>query len=81
METAQGFHLELRLEDASGYRHYLDGRPVHAGTIVEILTDDGWVTGRYEWNFAIDSEPFVVTNSEHNRAFLLDANSLLRWPH
>ena len=41
------------IEGAShgGPRHYLGGRPVSAGTGLYLLTDNGWLPGRYEWNF------------------------------
>lgn len=38
--------------DAGGMRHFLAGRPVHAGTALELrLLDDAWVRVRYEWNW------------------------------
>lgn len=59
-------------QEASGPRHYLDGRPVHAGETLEIRfaaaakarlvdTNDAqegiWLRGRYEWNFQPGSRP------------------------
>lgn len=38
--------------DAGGRRHFLAGRPVHAGTGLELRLLDGvWVRIRYEWNW------------------------------
>ena len=34
-----------------GPRHFLDDEAPHAGTGVWLLTDDGWLRGRYEWTF------------------------------
>lgn len=42
----------LRLgEDAGGLRHFLDGKPVSAGAVLYLLTNEGWLGGRYEWEF------------------------------
>lgn len=43
-------HLELR-QDADGMHHYLDGRRLDRGSVVELLLTDGqWLRGRYDWN-------------------------------
>jgi hypothetical protein len=48
-ETKEGAHPELR-QDPDGPRYYFADEPLHAGDIVELLTDDGsWVTSRYEY--------------------------------
>jgi hypothetical protein len=43
-------HTQLiEASDAGGRRHFLDGRPVHAGMTLELLLPDGqWLRGRYE---------------------------------
>ena len=39
-------------EDAGGRRHFLAGKPVNAGSSLELrLADDLWVPVRYEWNW------------------------------
>ena len=44
--------------DAGGMRHFLAGRPVHAGTRLELrLLDDLWVPVRYEWNWDAAAPP------------------------
>lgn len=61
---------ELRLVDEdSGPRHYLAGRPVHAGTTLELALawgtvrcaatdpDPVWIRGRYEWSFQAGDRP------------------------
>jgi hypothetical protein len=51
METQneRGAHPRLR-HDPAGPRYYLADEPLHAGDMLELLTDDGsWVTGRYEY--------------------------------
>lgn len=36
-------------QDAGGHRFYLDDRPVHAGTALELLVGpDTWMLGRFE---------------------------------
>lgn len=63
-----GSSLRLERED-SGPRHYLEGRPVHAGTTLELALawgsvqsaatdpDPVWLRGRYEWSFRPDDPP------------------------
>ena len=67
-------------EGSSGYRHYLEGRAVHAGSLLEVLTRGGWVLGRYEWSFHPERRPYLVTNAETDEAILLNSESLLRCP-
>jgi hypothetical protein len=52
-------HTQLiEAADAGGRRHYLDGRPVHAGTTLELLLPDGdWLTGHYEWGYVAGEAP------------------------
>lgn len=46
--SVAGARLELRKEPG-GFRHYLAGEPVHAGTPLDLLMADGsWLPGRYE---------------------------------
>ncbi len=88
-------NLELR-EDAGGLRHFLDGKPVHAGDILDLLLPDGaWLPGRYEWDFEPGSEPwfyFPLGGEWEGRQKLnpdvepvqarirLPENAVLRWP-
>jgi hypothetical protein len=63
-----GSRLQLRRED-SGPHHYLDGKPVNAGSVLELsLAPDSitcsfgdphpvWLRGRYEWSFEADDPP------------------------
>lgn len=70
----------LILQHEGGYRHYLLGRAVHAGTRLELLTDNGWVTGRYEWRFHPDIKPYLVLNTETGETVVLEYDAELRWP-
>jgi hypothetical protein len=48
-EKEEGAHPIIR-HDPDGPRYYLADEPLHAGDMLELLTDDGsWVTGRYEY--------------------------------
>jgi len=51
-----GEQLCLR-QDGGGWRHFLDGDPVHAGNTLLLLTTDGWLTIRYEWCFDPNRSP------------------------
>lgn len=50
--------LEL-VREPSGLRHYLHGRPVHAGTGLELRLAGAWVRVRYEWSFR-EGEPVLL---------------------
>jgi hypothetical protein len=70
--------LEVQQEDG-GLRHYLDGEPVHAGTVLERLKADGtWEAGRYEWSFRPDERPALYTSEEDG--VFLSGEDTLRWP-
>jgi hypothetical protein len=54
--------------EPSGPRHYLDGRPVHAGETLELAIAAAatgnpdpawplWLRGRYEWSFHAGERP------------------------
>ncbi len=89
-------HLELR-DDAGGLRHFLDGKPVHAGDALDLLLPDGvWLPGRYEWDFKSGSEPwfYFALGGEWERLrarqpdveplqarIRLPENAVLRWPN
>lgn len=40
-------------EDFGGPRHYLEGRPISAGSGLLLLTELGWTLGRYESRYPI----------------------------
>jgi len=80
-ETAAGELLELRTE-AGGLRYYLQGNPIHAGELLELLLDDGsWALGRYEWNYRKEEWPWFYVDTETGGTVDLNPEkSLLRWP-
>lgn len=73
--------LEHR-HDYGGRRHYLLDRPVYAGTILLLETDDGWVLGRYEWSF--DWRPpqfyYAVPGADELASMAIDSHMRLAWP-
>lgn len=83
-------HLVLA-RDAGGRRHFLDGRPVHAGTVLELLLADGrWLRVRYEWSwndepptahFALGAPAEAQRQEVAPVASLqLPSGAVLRWP-
>ena len=83
-------HLVLGRSDG-GQRHYLDGRPVHAGAGLELLLADGqWLPVRYEWSwddkapraYAALGAPAEAARQELHPLveFSLPARAILRWP-
>ncbi len=79
MSEERKHHLELRFEEA-GYRHYLQGQPVHAGDLVELFTEKtGWISGRYEWSYQPEELPSVFYDEE--KGFVVQAGDQLRWPN
>lgn len=86
-------HTQLiEAADGGGRRHFLDGRPVHAGAALELLLADGhWLRGRYEWSYAAGQAPTLHIAlggpDEAQRqdatpavSFALPARTVLRWP-
>ena len=73
--------LDIRVE-TGGFRHYLDGEPVHAGTGLELRGLDGsWVAGRYEWSGLAGALPrFYVNVAGHEATITLTLDLELRWP-
>lgn len=78
--------------DGGGRRHFLDGRPVHAGSGLELLTADGhWLRGRYEWSYATGAAPTfhillggppaaLAEDATPLVSFDLPPRAVLRWP-
>lgn len=87
--------LELR-QESSGLRYYLDGRPVHAGTFLElrlypdavvndhhVAVGPSWLIGRYEWNCRPGTRPiffFTVADGLTGISATLPDGAICRWP-
>ena len=59
------------------HRHYLAGRPVHCGDLLELYRNGSWILGRYEWTADRDDQPTFETGS---LVVGLEGTHLLRWP-
>lgn len=58
-------------------RHYLAGRPVHCGDILELYVDRVWTIGRYEWTGRTEDLPTFDCDLGLLR---IDAECHVRWP-
>lgn len=61
---------------ANGYRHFVEGEPVRAGSYIEVKFGDGWIAGRYEWSFE-KGAPIQIHSSRDER-FLITEGHLVR---
>jgi hypothetical protein len=79
MTPREGTRLVLG-DDGGGPRYFLDGQPVHAGTLLELLEPDGtWMLGRYEWSRRRGECPrFCYDNN--TPPVMLGVDARLRWP-
>lgn len=78
--------------DEGGARHFLNGRPVHAGSLLELLLAGGhWQPVTYEWSWQPEQPPTATLTlaappaaeglGEHPTAtFALPSTAILRWP-
>lgn len=60
----------------SGLRHFVSGKPIHAGSYIEVKFGDGWIPGRYEWNHN-QGEPIQIY-SGRAECFYIREGSLVR---
>lgn len=58
-------------------RHYLVGKPVHCGDILELHVDGDWVIGRYEWTGKPEELPTFEYDGGITR---IGEECLVRWP-
>lgn len=81
--TIDGTRLEL-VREPSGLRHFLAGKPVHAGHVLELQLEEAWVRGRYEWSFREGTLPLFYLGLASGTgvvSFNLPESALLRWPN
>jgi len=75
--------VEVDDED-SGPRHFLGGYQVRAGTHLYLLTNLGWLPGRYEWHFepgTCASFYFSLAGVGQPVACRIPADAHLAWPN
>ena len=66
------------IREPGGLRHYLEGRPVRAGSHLEFRDLYGpWTPGRYEWTFRQADPPYLVTDAGSRN---ITPAVELRWP-
>jgi hypothetical protein len=73
----EGYEMDGRLEDG-GWRHYLAGRPVHAGDQLRLWQPGGWVWARFETRG--DRGYDGVLYLAGDRVLRLKYGMRLRWP-
>ena len=86
-------HTQLILgRSEGGARHFLDGRPIHAGARLELLLpDERWLPIRYEWSWDPDKPPTghmalgvpakgALPAIPPSVGFDLPPDAILRWP-
>jgi hypothetical protein len=72
--------------EASGPRYHLDGKPVHAGDVLEAQTSDGtWIPVRFEYDWdpaAKTIDPFLIVSGPEGttRCFSNVPETPCRWP-
>jgi hypothetical protein len=77
--------LELK-GDGAQQRYYLDGRPLEAGSSIELQVHSGrWVSGRFEWGGRPEVRPRLRAKAEVNLpaqqiTFVIHPHLLVRWP-
>lgn len=72
--------LEFR-DDDNGPRHYLDGKPVHCGTVLEAkcMLCEQWHSFRYESSGPIsDHNAYLV--GQDDRCLAISQMCAFRWP-
>jgi hypothetical protein len=83
-EPQRSGQLVLRLRGGR-HKHYLLGRTVNGGDVLQLCFSGGWVSGRYEWagdeavprfHFSIELGGGRVWES----SLELPEGALLRWP-
>jgi len=82
--SEQGMQLELR-QETGGPRYYLDGKPLHAGDVLQFRRADGdWQAARYEYTWrrhegTLNAYLICAGADGSEQAIPLDGLSL-RWP-
>ena len=68
-------------EELGGYRHYLDGQPIHAGDVLEYFDGNrqAWVTARFELIFGERGRLAVLCFNDGS-SIAAEETMRLRWP-
>jgi hypothetical protein len=83
VEAAPGGELDIAMQ-VGGWRHFVNAEPVHAGTRLFLLTDTGWMPGRYEsryTEYALEGRFFfTLAGVSEPVAVSLPLGARLAWP-
>lgn len=67
--------------DGGGLRHFLDGRPVQCGDVLEMSLGGMWGRVRYEASLFGENPPALIyVNDDSRRPFAAIATDRFRWP-
>ena len=69
------------VEELGGYRHYLDGEPIHAGDVLEFFDGNRltWTMARFELIIGQRGRRAVLCTSDGS-SITVDETTRLRWP-
>ncbi|MGC5326968.1 hypothetical protein [Brevibacillus sp. SYSU BS000544] len=59
--------------ETGGLRHYVEDKPIHAGSYIEVKFGDGWIAGRYEWCFE-RGQPISVHSARSEALFIREGH-------
>lgn len=81
----RGSELRDVRQDEGGFRHHLNGESVQSGQALQLLTNRGWLAGRYETRVGAtgDSVPYfhvVLPGVWESVAFPIPPGARLAWP-
>lgn len=65
--------------DFGGPRHYLDGRPISAGSALFLLTELGWMGGRYESRYP-EAVIYLYLPGAHEVSITITPSMRFAWP-
>jgi hypothetical protein len=65
--------------DASGLVHYLSGKPVRGGDVIEVLLNGQWTTVEYRWPRASDCNAIGVIEANQT-TLVITLQMEVRWP-
>jgi hypothetical protein len=66
-------------KDASGLVHYLSGKPVRSGDVIEVLVNGQWTKVIYGWSRILDSNAFGVIDTDQTTV-TITPQTHARWP-
>ncbi|MFD2328786.1 hypothetical protein ACFSR7_05935 [Cohnella sp. GCM10020058] len=68
--------IMLGHQGSGSLRHFVRDKPIHAGDYIEVKFGDGWIPGRYEWDF--EQGEFIRIHSSRNDCFTISEGHMVR---